>query len=213
MGFMQDASAQSVSDFLGSSARWFCPPFVAAVSAVVLAQQQQDIDAQIRHTFQVNDELERIQTLMTDAESGQRGYLLTDRFSYLDPYNFAKHGLPNELNALRSELAGNSSLAELDELRTTVSKKLAELQSTIDLRSANKPDAALAIVNNDSGKALMDRIRDILADMHATQEKLLENRSVEAAQLNRSRGTVSCSPAFCSSLCSELGHCSKIAAA
>jgi signal transduction histidine kinase/CheY-like chemotaxis protein len=164
--------------------------FVAAVSAVVLAQQQQDIDAQIRHTFQVNDELERIQTLMTDAESGQRGYLLTDRFSYLDPYNFAKHGLPNELDALRSEVAGNSSLAELDELRTTVNKKLAELQSTIDLRSANKPNAALAIVNNDSGKALMDRIRDILGDMHATQEKLLENRSVEAAQLNRSRGTI-----------------------
>jgi signal transduction histidine kinase/CheY-like chemotaxis protein len=164
--------------------------FVAAVSAVVLAQQQQDIDAQIRHTFQVNDELERIQTLMTDAESGQRGYLLTDRLSYLDPYNFAKHGLPNELNALRSEVAGNSSLAELDELRATVNKKLAELQSTIDLRSANKPNAALAIVNNDSGKALMDRIRDILGDMHATQEKLLENRSVEAAQLNRSRGTI-----------------------
>jgi CHASE3 domain sensor protein len=164
--------------------------FVTAVSAVVLAQQQQDIDVQIRHTFQVNDELERIQTLMTDAESGQRGYLLTDRTSYLDPYNFAKHGLPNELNALRSELAGKSFPAELDELRTTVNKKLAELQSTIDLRSANKPNAALAIVNNDSGKALMDRIRDILADMHATQEKLLENRSVEAAQLNRSRGSI-----------------------
>ncbi|MEJ0050362.1 MAG: CHASE3 domain-containing protein [Methylovirgula sp.] len=163
---------------------------VAAISAVVLAQQQQDIDAQIRHTFQVNDELERIQTLVTDAESGQRGYLLTDRFSYLDPYNFAKRGLPNELNALRSELAGNRSLAELDELRTAVNTKFAELQSTIDLRSNNKPDAALAVVNNDSGKAFMDRIRAILADMHATQEKLLENRSVEAAQLNRSRGTL-----------------------
>ncbi len=163
--------------------------FIAAVSTAFLAHQQQEIDTQIRHTFQVNDTLERIQTLTTDAESGQRGYLLTNRRAYLDPYNLARRALPQELDTLQSELGG-SSTPELADLRAAAAEKLAELQSTIDLRAANNPAAALAIVNNDSGGRLMDRIRKTLAALHSTQEQLLENRSVEAAQLNASRSTL-----------------------
>ncbi|HEY0146233.1 MAG TPA: CHASE3 domain-containing protein, partial [Methylovirgula sp.] len=162
--------------------------FIAAVSAVFLARQQQEIDAQLRHTLEVDDDLLRIQTLIVDAESGQRGYLLTGRLSYLDPYNIAKRTLPGELRGLRSALG--SAVSEFDELSTTAAKKLAELQNTIDLRAANKPESALAIVNNDSGKRFIDRIRVILADMRGTQETFLEARSVEAARLNESRRTI-----------------------
>ncbi|QAY97157.1 histidine kinase [Methylovirgula ligni] len=163
--------------------------FIAAVSTAFLAHQQQEIDTRIRHTFQVNDTLERIQTLTTDAESGQRGYLLTNRLAYLDPYNLARRALPQELDTLQSELGG-SSTPELTDLRAAAAEKLAELQSTIDLRAANNPAAALAIVNNDSGRRLMDRIHKTLAALHSAQEHLLENRSVEAAQLNASRSTL-----------------------
>jgi signal transduction histidine kinase/ActR/RegA family two-component response regulator len=163
--------------------------FVAAVSAVVLARQQQDIDAQLRHTLEVDDDLLRIQTLTVDAESGQRGYLLTGRLSYLDPYNLAKHELPGELRGLQSAL-GSSAAPEFSELSAAVAKKLAELQDTIDLRAADKPQSALAIVNGDSGKKFMDRIRAILADMRGTQESFLETRSVEAAHLNNSRRSI-----------------------
>jgi signal transduction histidine kinase/CheY-like chemotaxis protein len=163
--------------------------FIVAVSTAFLARQQQEIDAQIRHTFQVNDTLERIQTLITDAESGQRGYLLTGRQLYLAPYDLARRQLPQELEALQSELGGGLT-PDLADLRAASAKKLMELQSTIDLRGANNPAAALAIVNNDSGKKLMDHIRQILARLHAAQEKLLEDRSIEAAQLNESRRTL-----------------------
>ena len=163
--------------------------FVAAISAVFLAAQEQEIDTQIRHTFVVNDELERIQTLLIDAESGQRGYLLTDRPSYLDSYNLAKRALPGELGALQSEL-GVSPASQVDELRMIIREKLAELQNTVELRSDSNPAAALAVVNSDTGRRLMRRIREILADMHARQEKFLEDRSIEAAQVNNSRRTV-----------------------
>ena len=163
--------------------------FIVAVSTAFLAHQQQEIDAQIRHTFQVNDTLERIQTLTTDAESGQRGYLLTAAAAYLDPYDLARRELPQELDALQSELGG-SSTPELADLRAAAAEKLAELQSTIDLRAANNPAAALAIVNNDSGKAI-DGSHPQNSRRHACHSgKLLENRSVEAAQLNTSRSTL-----------------------
>ncbi len=163
--------------------------FIAAVSAIVLARQQQEIDAQLRHTLEVDDDILRIQTLMVDAESGQRGYLLTGRLSYLDPYNFAKHALPGELRGLQSAL-GNSPTQEFGELSAAVAKKLSELQDTIDLRAADKPESALSIVINDGGKKLMDRIREILADMRGTQEAFLDARSVEAARLNNGRQTI-----------------------
>jgi signal transduction histidine kinase/CheY-like chemotaxis protein len=163
--------------------------FIAAVSAVFLARQQQEIDAQLRHTLEVDDDILRIQTVMVDAESGQRGYLLTGRLSYLDPYNIAKRTLPGELRGLQSAL-GSSAAPEFGDLSAAVAKKLAELQNTIDLRAANKPESALAIVNNDGGKKFMDRIRAILADMRGSQEAFLEARSIEAARLNENRRAI-----------------------
>ena len=115
--------------------------------------------------------------------------MLTGRQLYLAPYDLARRELPQEIDALQSELGGGL-MPDLADLRAASAKKLTELQSTIDLRGADNPAAALAIVNNDSGKKLMDHIRQILGDMHAAQEKLLEDRSIEAAQLNTSRRTL-----------------------
>ena len=164
--------------------------FCAAISTVFLARQQRSIDAQIRHTLEVDNDLQHIQNLVTDAEAGQRGYLLTGRLSYLDPYELAKHELPRAFDQLAPALAENSAAPELAELRDAIAKKLMELQSTIDLRAANNAQAALVIVNNDSGKKYMARIREILADLREAQHGVLENRSAEAAELNDSRGTI-----------------------
>jgi signal transduction histidine kinase/CheY-like chemotaxis protein len=164
--------------------------FLAAISTVFLARQQQAIDSQIRNTLEVDNDLQSIQSMMTGAESGQRGYLLTGRQSYLDPYNTATRNVAGALDRLQQAISEKSSAPELLELRAMIADKLEELQSTIDLRAANNSAAALVIVNGGSGKKYMDRIYQILADLRESQHWALESQSAEAAKLNDSRRTL-----------------------
>jgi signal transduction histidine kinase/ActR/RegA family two-component response regulator len=159
--------------------------FVIVGCAIWLSIQEDNVTFWVRHTLQVENRLSRVQSLATDAETGQRGYLLTAREAYLAPYQYARQTLIPEIDALAKQTADNQSQQELIvALRSTVSSKLAELQSTIDLRAAGHPDQALAIVNNDSGAQMMERIRDILQKMRLEEDRLLKARSESARGLN-----------------------------
>ena len=99
---------------------------------------------------------------MRDAETSQRGFLLTGRQEYLDPYQAAVDQLPGEL----SELAplANDDAGQRDrfqQLQTLIAEKLAELRNTLELRQYQGSAAALAAVETDQGKQTMDRIRGV----------------------------------------------------
>ena len=98
----------------------------------------------------------------TDAETGQRGFLLTGEDRYLEPYNRALQELPNDLAAL-NRLLGNSQ--GFDELNSLTRLKLDELRQTIEVRRTRGQQSALAIVLTDQGKRTMDSIRALCEKM------------------------------------------------
>jgi signal transduction histidine kinase len=158
---------------------------IAASAAAFLSIRRDDATRQVLQTLEIDGQLHRIQTLVTDAETGQRGFLLTGRLTYLDPYVAAHRELGAALERLAGATVANPvQRRAIADLKTEIATKLAELQQTIDLRVANRPDAALAIINNDSGKETMARIRTILADMSEEERRLFEQRSARAASLN-----------------------------
>jgi CHASE3 domain sensor protein len=124
-----------------------------------------------------------IQTALLDAETGQRGYLLTGEDRYLEPYAAA-------LPAIREGLAtlGHLYLQQdrpderLVQLKAAIGEKLAELAQTIDLSKSGRRDEALALVRTDHGKATMDRIRSALGGLIAEAEDRVTRRLDE---LNR----------------------------
>ena len=104
--------------------------------------------------------LESLLSTLKDAETGQRGFLLTGEESYLAPYTDAKDALPDELKAMRALFADRpEQRRRLDGLESLANLKMAELESTVAARRAGKLEAALAIVHTDRGKIYMDRIR------------------------------------------------------
>jgi signal transduction histidine kinase len=154
--------------------------------AVFISSEQEQAASAVRHTLEVESQLNRIQALITDAETGQRGYLLTGRLSYLEPHQMARGMLSGELDRLASEIAGDAPEAKaMRDLRTLVDGKMDELQRTIDLRTAGHLDDALAIVNDDSGKQRMNEIRHVTSMMRALEAEVLEERSTRATELNR----------------------------
>ncbi|HEY5225316.1 MAG TPA: CHASE3 domain-containing protein [Methylovirgula sp.] len=112
-----------------------------------------------------------------DAETGERGFVLTREPRYLEPYNAARAKLPGLLAQFRSLSAHRTEMrplaARVDELATA---KLAELTQTIDLAKANKLTPALLIVHADRGKKFMDDLRAALAQLASTEETRVQQR-------------------------------------
>jgi CheY-like chemotaxis protein/CHASE3 domain sensor protein len=146
--------------------------------------QTRSIAAQrVTHTLAVMDELEVVLSLSKDAETGQRGYLLTNEQSYLEPYVTAKSTLPGEIEKASTLVAGDPvQVQRLTTLAQTVRDKLAELESTIALRAKGDSAGALTIVRTDRGKQLMDRIRSLVAQMEASERAALTQRQDEWQQ-------------------------------
>ena len=108
-----------------------------------------------------------------EAETGQRGYLLTRDDSYLAPYNNALPRIPPQLANLDADArAGLLSQQDVDELRRLGDLKLDELKKTIDLNAqAAETNAAIALVRTDVGKRYMDDIRALVHRMILQKEK------------------------------------------
>ncbi|MBB2947705.1 methyl-accepting chemotaxis protein [Actinoplanes lutulentus] len=143
----------------------------------------EDTADRVDHTYQVLAQMAMLSGSLKDAETGQRGYLITGVDSYLDPFTQAKTDLATEQTALRSLTADNAQQQErLDTLQPLIEAKLAELQETIDLRGgAGGFPAALKVVLGGSGKAVMDQIRTVLDDMQAAEVTLLQSRNQAAS--------------------------------
>jgi signal transduction histidine kinase len=154
---------------------------LVAVAQIFLSIEQQRVNFWAHQAREIQGQLHQIQTAIADAETGQRGYLLTGRLSYLEPYETAKRELGPKLDYLASETLGDPIQQKLlANLRALVDRKLKELQDTIDLRSSGRADDALAIVNNDTGKELMSGVRQAIADMQAQDTRILDGRSASS---------------------------------
>ena len=127
--------------------------------------------------------LAQMQTTLStlkDAETGQRGYLLAEREGYLEPYLAAKSALLGELNLLHTLTTDNPIQRQrVDTLQALAEDKMSELQQTIDLARAGQRDQALVVVRTDRGKLIMDRIRNLVADMQIAERQVIMSRTAE----------------------------------
>jgi len=150
----------------------------------LLTKRQLDVqlanERWVFHTRQILYELQQTETLLVDAETGQRGYLLTGDPSYLDPYNRAITQVDGHISNLARITSDNpAEQANAAQLGIVVHKKLGELTDTIDLYRAGKPDQARAIVLSGRGKADMDHIRRVIAAMQQEETGLYGIRTAD----------------------------------
>lgn len=162
-------------------------PFVAVLISASIAYygnyQRQNLEADIQRKFKMVRAMSDVLNVMVNAETGMRGYLLTKRENFLEPYNQAKQNLPNELNELRSlaeaepgEIPRAEKLAQITQLQTLIDKQIADLD--YQKNYVNSPDLEKSDLFShlDYGKSLMDEIRTNLAQMNERESYLLGER-------------------------------------
>ncbi|SEJ03217.1 Signal transduction histidine kinase [Sphingobium sp. AP50] len=140
----------------------------------------------IRHTHMVLIALDDLLSATQDAETGQRGFLLTGADSYLDPYKSATTAVGDGLKTVTDLTRDNpTQQTNIVGLRRHIDAKLAELRETIDLRRTQGFQAALAVVTTDRGKIEMDAIRTQLGAMAQEELRLRQIRIEEMNAASR----------------------------
>lgn len=130
------------------------------------------------------------QSLIKDAETGQRGYLLTSDPQYLQPLEAADRGLPAAFQELR-ETSDDSHATELAEIEKYTELKMEEIRGTVTLvrnDAQNGKTEALKIVRGNSGKNFMDKIRTLASAID--QAELSRADDLSARMDSLARGTM-----------------------
>jgi signal transduction histidine kinase len=170
---------------LGKIGRWYIavPPllligFLVGLFFLAAAGQSRLNAANERvHASQLRQQaLSEFIALVTDAESGQRGYLLTGESSYLQPYTEAVATVGAALDQVREAYRGRGDSTESQELRSLTGNKLGELAETLALFKKRGAAPAVKVVRTDEGKRTMDDISKIVGAM-----RLAEARELSAA--------------------------------
>ena len=171
--------------------------FAAAIVTVMLIalfgyrslDTTNDSTALTTYTFQVMQRVDTLMSSIKDAETGQRGFLLTGRENYLEPYSEARTSIPGQVQELRRLTLSNPRQQQLlSEIERLANDKLAELQATVELKRAGESERALELVLSDRGRLTMDRVRDVTAQFLDEDRSLLASRL--AATSDASKVTV-----------------------
>jgi PAS domain S-box-containing protein len=129
-------------------------------------------------------ELQETLSTLKDAETGQRGYLLTGKDKYLAPHDQAVARIHQEFEILETRARDGELLGQdVAALWHLTSQKLDELQETIILRRTQGLPVALAVVETDFGQNKMDSIRAQVAKMTTAEEGALASANQRAAEL------------------------------
>lgn len=140
-------------------------------------------DANRENAYLVLRTLDRVSALLTDAETGQRGFVITGAEPYLEPYNAAAAQLEDAQRQLRSLLAADAQqLERLDRLAAATRSKLDELAETIALRKSAGFEPTRRVVMSDRGKRYMDDARRASSEIRREEEQALFVYRIESAK-------------------------------
>ncbi len=131
----------------------------ALITARNLAVMQSE-DFTVRRVLIAENQLRELFSALQDAESGQRGYLLTGDASYLEPYLKASAAIDLRFTTVRESLRDSpEQLERLKQMQSICHEKFDDLKSAIALKQSGDSAGAIALVEGGRGKQLMDRIR------------------------------------------------------
>jgi len=169
--------------------------FAVVVSSVVLIGagvvanrtigQLSKTGAAVLRAKEIELDYERLLSTLRDAETGQRGYLLTFDEAYLEPYQAARQELEQRMKAVADDAQGGGSMVDdLAALRELVDKRMKVLADTVELKRAEKHLAAIDVVRSGEGKRLMDEIRGLVGkQVHAQQSRVAHLQDVQRKAL------------------------------
>lgn len=157
---------------------------LAGAAALVLVQGVDRQLQDVRRTYEVRKLAGDLILSITEAETGQRGYILTGDGMYLQPYRDAISQLESRMQSLLDALADRpAQQARIAALNVDIERKRSEMALTVDLVAAGRRADALGVIGSDTGNTLMTGLRRAVDAFVANEDELLVQRNASVAWL------------------------------
>lgn len=135
----------------------------------------------VAHSNEVMNNLDNVISTLKDAETGQRGFLLTGNQTFLEPYIGAKEKVNSLYGQLKDTTRDNPyQQRKLNELKEVLDTRLTIIEQTINVKSKGGSVSEAALLD---GKSYMDNVRQLIKDMQAEEKRLLSVRTGEMSTL------------------------------
>lgn len=152
---------------------------ISSVASYISIQKLVESDYWVDHTFKVIQDLDYVLSRIKDAETGQRGYLLSGDPVFLEPYNGSKQDILDHIDHVQLLTADNNSQQkEFPVLQELIRDKYAFIHGTIADRKAGRPVTTARLLY---GKGIMDKIRQKVLLMEHREQKLMLSRTARVS--------------------------------
>jgi methyl-accepting chemotaxis protein len=140
----------------------------------------------VTHSNEVRNEISTVLLTMVDAETGDRGYIITGEDAYLELFTSGKDSVYLRLKVLQNLIKDNiNQVSRSNKLTPLIESKFAKMEENIQIRKSKGLSAAVENIRSGIGKKSMDDIRDILVEMTREEDILLIQRTDLMESTNR----------------------------
>src|SRR5258708_149423 len=137
----------------------------------------------VEHSHRVIESLRAMLAALAQAESAQRGFLVTGDAVSLAPYRQAAQAASEQVHALRALTADNTEQQRrVQMLEPLVAMRIDQLLGVIEVRRRQGPVSARSMVDLEPGQAMTDRIRQAAQDIESAEQSLLRQRETQAGR-------------------------------
>src|SRR5919199_649489 len=159
---------------------------IATIVTEIAKSNLVETQGRVAHTYQAQGLLKQLEKDRVDAETGQRGYLVTGVTNYLEPYDTGRKNFKEHVDSLKKLVSDNPAQVQRAEgVQQKAQQKFAELEETINLKKSGKDKDAVSVVLTNKGKQVLDDIRTTLDQMSQVEQKLLLERTQSALQVQQ----------------------------
>ncbi|MEM9541963.1 MAG: CHASE3 domain-containing protein [Cyanobacteria bacterium P01_E01_bin.42] len=158
----------------------------SAIVSSIATNALRDAGLWVARTHEVKTDIKNLEESLLNAETGQRGFVITNRDRYLQPYERALGEIDDLFANLKTLVSDNlEQVDRITDVEELADAKLAELAETIVLKRQGREEELMALILSDKGNDLMADIRTVLAEMEAFEERLLAERNQKTRQTER----------------------------
>ena len=166
--------------FIGFTTTIICV-FILGISSYLSIRNLQENEQKLTHSEQVLTLSNKVYEQLLDAESSERGYVLTGKREFLERYNHSLNILNPTIHNLKQLVADNPNQSEnIDSLSFYVSQKINEMQAIISAFDKSGINASSDLLKTSRAKFQMDMVRLYIKKIDSIEEKLLLERKAEA---------------------------------
>lgn len=155
--------------------------FISSLASFISIKNLINSGELVSHSNEVMTDLDGVISTLKDAETGQRGYLLTDDRTFLEPYRGARETATNLLNKISSDTRDNPfQQKNAKELQEIIEGRLNIIDQTIELKGKGGSVSTAQLLD---GKVFMDKARSTIKKMQAEERRLLDSRTATMNKL------------------------------